>query len=380
MIQLPTSLKQVSNLYVGLLSGTSVDGIDAALIHSDNNNITLMATHQLAYPTATQQILLQLLHGDDSVSFTTVATLDAELGNHFAQACLELLDNANVATKDVMAIGCHGQTIRHCPNADIAYTLQIGDPNRIAEHTQITTVADFRRRDIAAGGQGAPLVPAFHQAVFADPTQPRVVANIGGIANIAVLTLNKPIIGFDTGPGNTLLDAWSQHKRRIAFDKNGSWAASGTCCDALLDKLLSLPFFCQQPPKSTGPELFNLTWLQTALADLANDHISISDADVQATLTELTAISLCNAAITHTNTAELILCGGGTHNRYLCERIQTHWPNRVCTSNDYGVAVDWVEAMAFAWLAQQTLQHQPGNVPNVTGATHPCVLGGIYPA
>ncbi|MCD6056320.1 MAG: anhydro-N-acetylmuramic acid kinase [Gammaproteobacteria bacterium] len=365
--------------YIGVLSGTSADGVDAALVSIGKRDIQLIETLELGYPDDLRKAILNLLHGQ-SAPFEEVAILDNKLGHHFARACLELMSKAKVKAQEIRAIGSHGQTVRHQPTGDITYTIQIADPNRIAELTGVTTVADFRRRDIAAGGQGAPLVPAFHYALFYTDEKPRVVANIGGIANVTLLIPQEPVIGFDTGPGNTLIDAWSNQKRHIPYDAGGKWASIGTCHQGLLEQLLTMPFFQEKPPKSTGPEMFNIAWLEETLKKVFNNNTVLSDEDIQATLTELTAQSLCQALLQQNvpKSSELILTGGGAHNAYLRERIAAHWQGTVCRSDAYGISPDWVEAMAFAWLAHQTLEHQPGNLPAVTGAKRPCILGGIY--
>jgi anhydro-N-acetylmuramic acid kinase len=277
----------------------------------------------------------------------------------------------------VRAIGCHGQTLRHRP-AD-GYTLQIGNAALLAEFTGIAVVADFRSRDIAAGGQGAPLVPAFHAQALRHPDIHRVIANIGGIANVTDLPVDGPVRGWDTGPGNLLLDAWIKRHRGAHYDRDGAWAAGGAVHPGLLAALAKHPYLQQPPPKSAGREQFNLDGLDVSLSSL---NEAIAPSDVQATLLEFTAMSLCEAVKRECGRAqELYVCGGGAHNGALMARITTHLPNvRVATTTALGIDPDWVEALAFAWLARQTLHHQPGNLPAVTGARGERILGAIYPA
>lgn len=304
-----------------------------------------------------------------------MAEADSELGFLFAQACLSLLKNANLPASAVRAIGSHGQTIQHQPNAKIPYTLQIGDPNIIAAKTGITTVADFRRRDIALGGQGAPLTPAFHHYVFADLHENNWVINIGGIANVSFLPANQdlPILGFDIGPGNTLLDSWCYKHRQQSYDANGLWAASGKIIPALLEKLLQDSYFHQSFPKSTGRDYFNLSWLNHFLED------AFAPQDVQATLLELTARTIFNAINSFNLKGSIWICGGGAENNTLLARLSDLCRGfKVATTEGKGLHPKWVEATAFAWLARQTLLGKPGNLPSVTGAHRLSVTGAIY--
>ncbi len=353
-------------LYIGLMSGTSLDGLDAALVAF--SPLRLVAAHREPYPKALREGLLALCHpGEDEIR--RLMAMDAALGRLSARAVSTLLEKAGVDGRKVRAIGSHGQTIRHLPRGDPPATLQIGDPNLIAELTGITTVADFRRRDLAAGGEGAPLVPAFHQAVF-----PRgsAVVNIGGMANVTCLL--QETLGFDTGPGNVLLDAWAMRHLRRPFDEGGRWAAGGEVCERLLQRCLEDPFFSEPPPKSTGRERFDLMWLLERL-----EGLDIPPRDVQATLAELTALSIAQA-LAPFPCREVFVCGGGVHNAHLMDRLAFHLaPRPVRSTAALGVDPDWVEAMAFAWLARETLNGRPGNLPRVTGASHPAVLGGIYP-
>jgi len=366
----------MAEYYVGLMSGTSLDGIDAALVDLCGRRPRLLHALTHPFPEDLRQRLAALcLPGEDEIE--RLGRADRDLGEEFAVALQRLLDASGVAAAEIRAIGSHGQTIRHRPAA--GFSLQIGDPNRIAQRTGITTVADFRRRDMAAGGQGAPLVPAFHAAVFRDATGNRVVLNLGGMANVTLLPADpaRPVLGFDTGPGNVLMDLWAQRHLGHPFDADGNWAASGSVDEALLSRFLDDPYFHLPPPKSTGREHFNLDWLAASLA--GSEH---SPADVQATLCELTAVSVAGAVRdTLADTDELLVCGGGAHNTYLLARLRARLaPVTVVTSDERGLPADWVEAVAFAWLARETLAGRPGNLPAVTGAGEAVVLGGVYPA
>ena len=366
------------SLYVGLISGTSVDCIDAALVDFANNEVKLVA--QLGYPIpddVRNDIRSLMLPGSNEID--RMGVLDQQLGHLFVDATNLLLQQSGVASSQVIAIGSHGQTIRHRPSGELraAFTLQIGDPNVIAELTGITTVADLRRRDMAAGGQGAPLVPAFHRAVFSHSTCHRVIVNIGGIGNITDIPISGPVRGFDTGPGNCLMDEWVQRHQTQTFDCDGQWAASGTTQPELLNQLLQHPYFAKPIPKSTGREEFHLPWLDKVLQTFA----TVEPADVQATLLELTAVSINRhiRQLTATDELEVYVCGGGAHNRQLMQRLaQLLAPSPVTSTGALGIEPDWVEAMAFAWLAKQTVNHQAGNVASVTGAGKEVILGGIY--
>ncbi|MEO6697233.1 MAG: anhydro-N-acetylmuramic acid kinase [Gammaproteobacteria bacterium] len=367
----------MSDLYIGLMSGTSMDAADAVLVDFGFNPPKLIATHRIPLAPELRSALLALcVPGPNEIE--RMAELDGRLGEIFAASALAVLKNANVKASDVHAIGSHGQTIRHQPTGPYPYSLQIGNPALIAQRTGITTVADFRRADIAAGGQGAPLVPAFHNAVFRSEEHDRVVVNIGGIANIAILPKDKnlSVTGFDTGPGNVLLDTWAERHLGKRMDEDGRFAASGHVCEGLLNTLLSDDYFALTPPKSTGREHFNIAWLDAAL----QAHTGTSAQDVQATLCELTTASIAQA-IQHyaPQTSEILICGGGAHNAHLMQRLRAHLKScSVESSEKHGINPDWVEAMAFAWLAKQRLEGKPGNLPTVTGAKRAVVLGGIY--
>ena len=368
----------MAELFVGLMSGTSLDGIDAVLVDFAEDPPRLIETLSHPLPDALRQQLATLCQpGDDEIE--RMGQADIALGELFADAVQQLLRQTDIPAAEIHAIGSHGQTIRHRPDA--GFTLQIGDPNHIAQRTGITTTADFRRRDMAAGGQGAPLVPAFHAALFRSPDITRVVLNLGGMANITLLPANpeQPVSGFDTGPGNVLMDLWARQHLGRPLDEGGAWAASGRVDEALLARCLSDSYFRQPPPKSTGREHFNADWLATQLGE--SEH-SPSAVDVQATLCELTAISVAEAVRqAGADIAELLVCGGGARNAHLLSRLRAHLePMDVIPSDARGLAADWVEAVAFAWLARETLAGRPGNLPAVTGASEAVVLGAIYPA
>lgn len=366
----------MSELFIGLISGTSMDAVDAVLVDFALEPLQIIATHNHPIPNELKQALIALsTSGADEIN--RAGQLDCQIGNLFAQATQTLLAKAKIPPHAVRAIGSHGQTIRHQPHLLHPFTLQIGDPNVISTTTGISTIADFRRRDIALGGQGAPLVPAFHEAIFRTPDKNRIILNIGGIANITCLPANlkHPVIGFDTGPGNTLLDAWIYRHSHQERDDNGNWGASGKINVTLLQQLLTDPYFALPPPKSTGREYFHLDWLNPYLSK------PLAPEDVQATLTELTAVSIADA-IKQFGLAdgEILICGGGVHNRYLLERLQQHCSNyQVGSTAGMNVDPDWVEATCFAWMGRQTLLGKPGNIPSVTGASKAGVLGAIYP-
>ena len=367
-----------TDYYIGLMSGTSMDAIDAVLVDFTNGTPTLIQTLSHPIPDELRSECHALCQpGDNEID--RMGKADSLLADEFADAALQLLSKTRITTDAITAIGSHGQTIRHRPVDNIPFTLQIGDANRIAEKTGITTVADFRRRDMAAGGQGAPLVPAFHAALLREAGHARVILNIGGIANITILPADPEVAvtGFDTGPGNVLMDIWVQKHTQEFFDENGQWAASGEVNKGLLNQLLSDEYFGLLPPKTTGRETFNLVWLEQQLSTYEKE---LTAEDIQATLCELTAISISLAIRNHCPDAEeVIVCGGGTRNGLLMQRLQAHLkPAEVKITDDFGLPADWVEATAFAWLARETLAHRPGNLPAVTGAHHPVILGGIY--
>lgn len=364
-------------LYIGLMSGTSADAIDAALVDLTSTPRLVASLTQPIPDELKQQIHAIALPGGNEID--RMGALDVELGKRFAACALDLIDKAGISKNDVIAIGSHGQTIRHRPpgSAEGTFTLQIGDPNLIAELTAITTVADFRRRDMAGGGQGAPLVPAFHRAIFHSSQVDKVIVNIGGMANITWLPSVGEVVGFDTGPGNVLMDIWIKEQLNQPYDKDGAWAASGQPIPELLSQMLAEPFFRQAFPKSTGREAFNYEWLKKHLTTLAYRPKA---EDVQASLLHLTAATIGDSIkAAGASAKEILVCGGGAFNQTLISVIQSLSPNcQVRTTAHYGVDPQWIEAMAFAWLAKQTMNRRPGNLCAVTGAKREVILGGIY--
>ena len=365
----------MTDYYIGLISGTSMDGIDAVLASFENESLQLHTTHAHAYPEELRRLLQDAISNPEACGLPRLGMLDRWTGECFRDAALAVIEKAAVDKRRVAAIGSHGQTLHHQPNSEHPFSLQVGDAATIAAGTGITTVADFRRADIAAGGQGAPLVPPFHEWLFRAHDAPSVVLNIGGIANITSLPAgDEPVIGFDTGPGNTLLDAWISAQRNLPYDDNGQWAASGKVIDALLNRLAADDYFSAAPPKSTGFEYFNLDWLN------AFDTEGHDPVDVQATLCELSAVTITAAIRKHAaTTREVHVCGGGVHNGDLLQRIRRDLPElRVSSTQEVGLDPDWIEAAAFAWLAMRTSNNQSGNLPSVTGASRKVVLGAIH--
>lgn len=369
------------DMYLGLISGTSADGIDAALLRFEPHP-QLIAARTWAYPADLRARLLALMHSQ-TLSVDEFGALDAEVGEAFAAAATRLIEAAGIERSGVRVIGSHGQTVRHRPGLAHPFSLQIGDPNRIAERSGICTVADFRRRDIAAGGQGAPLVCALHAALFADASEVRAVLNLGGIANYTLLVPGEPVRGFDTGPANCLMDAWAQRQLGQPCDEGGAFAAAGRVHAPLLEALLSDAYFARPLPKSTGREHFHLEWLDAQLVA----YPGLSAADVQATLLALSVRSVALALRTHApSCARVIACGGGVHNGALMRTLAFELasvlghPCLLETTAVHGLDPDFVEAAAFAWLARQTLSGLPGNCVDVTGAAGPRVLGAVYAA
>lgn len=360
------------------MSGTSIDAIDAAAVHFENNKAHVIGAVTHAIPESLKHAIRNLCQpGEDEIS--RMGQLDFELGHLFADATLELLHLTRLSASQISAIGSHGQTIRHLPSPPKPFTLQIGNPAIICERTNISTIADFRRADMAAGGQGAPLVPAFHHAIFYDEHVKRVILNIGGMANISIIEKDKVISGFDTGPGNILLNEWIQQHKNSSYDKNGEWSKNNSVNHPLLEKMLRDKYFSALPPKSTGREYFNLNWIRQHISDIKD-----SPGNIQSTLCELSAQSIVNAIQTYAKNCEQILvCGGGVHNDDLITRIKTHFDKQknveIHSTDKWGIDPDYVEAAAFAWLARQTLHNMPANAPDVTGAKHPVLLGAIYP-
>ncbi len=361
-------------LFIGLMSGTSLDGVDVVLVDFKKQLPQVIATHFLAYPADLRKQILDLQHPTAN-ELEVTCQLSNQLARLYATAVNQLLANNKVPPENITAIGCHGQTIRHRP--ELGFTLQIGNNALLAELTNITVVGDFRSRDIAAGGQGAPLVPAFHQAIFSHPQKNRMIVNIGGIANITFLAKTGEVLGFDSGPGNMLIDSWTKLRFGKDYDANGAWAATGIVLDSLLFDMLAEPYFALPPPKSTGRDLFNDNWLKQHLL-----YPHLRSQDVARTLVELTAQTIVNAIMkTCENADEVYLCGGGAHNDLLVERLISKLGNNIhlAITDAVGVGADWLEAVAFAWLAQQTIAGKTSNLPEVTGAKGARILGAVYP-
>ncbi len=367
-----------AQLYLGLISGTSADGIDAALVRFEPN-CELVFGRTYPWDADLRARLIALGQGGEATSLDDLGELDTILARSFADVATRAIEDAGIDPGEVRAIGSHGQTVRHRPESKAAFTWQMGDGNVIAERTGITTVADFRRRDVAAGGHGAPLMPAFHAARLRSESEDRAVLNLGGIGNFTLLPKSGggEVRGFDTGPANALMDAWCERHTGKPYDANGAFAASGKLDADLLARLLDDSWFALPPPKSTGREQFHLAWLESRLGEAP-----LRPADVQATLLELTAITVADALqATQAETARVLVCGGGVHNAALMARLAARMPGAIVESTSaHGLDPDYVEAMGFAWLAQETLAGRPGNLPGVTGARGLRVLGAIYPA
>ncbi|GGP18681.1 anhydro-N-acetylmuramic acid kinase [Silvimonas iriomotensis] len=360
--------------YIGLMTGTSLDGVDAALVDFAGEKPHLAASLSLPLPGPLRAQLMQLQsQSPDELHLAQLA--GNALADLYAEAVARLLVESDLAAGNIRAIGNHGQTVRHRP--ELGYTVQLGNNARLAELTGITVIGDFRSRDVAAGGQGAPLVPAFHQAIFGHTGEPCVVANIGGIANITILAADGEVTGFDTGPGNVLMDLWTLQHQGEHYDAGGKWAAQGHLQADLLQAMLSEPYFALLPPKSTGRDLFHGEWLQKHLGSARHEPVN-----VQATLNTLTARTIADAIRLHAPQAKAVyLCGGGAHNAHLQSQLQQWLPSQhVATTAALGVDPDWVEAYAFAWLAWRCVHRLPGNLPGVTGAHGPRILGAMWPA
>lgn len=366
----------LGELYLGLISGTSADGIDAALVAFDPHP-RLLGARTWPMADALRSDVLRLSQSDSSVNLDELGALDTALAIAFAAAAQQLLTETGISASAVRAIGSHGQTLRHRPTGDTPFTLQLGDGHVIAERTGITTVADFRRRDVAAGGQGAPLMPAFHAAVLGSAEESRAVLNLGGIANLTLLAPGRPVRGFDTGPANGLMDAWCARHRGEPFDRDGAFAAAGTVHPRLLERLLADPWLALPAPKSTGRDHYHLPWLAPFLVDLA-----CRPEDVQASLCAFTAHSIRDALQRELpDCHRLLVCGGGVHNRALMATLADVLPGVTVESTaGQGLDPDFVEAMGFAWLARERLAGRPGNLPEVTGARGLRLLGSVYPA
>jgi len=357
------------------MSGTSLDGIDTVLVEIEHKQVHLLDSNEYPIPNSLKQRLLSVCLGQ-STNLVDIGQMDHLLGKLYAQAVQALLNKTGYAAEQITAIGNHGQTVYHQPTGDTPFTTQLGDANIIAALTGIDTIADFRRKDIALGGQGAPLVPAFHQSIFGSTDSSVVVLNIGGIANISVLRPDQAVIGYDTGPGNMLMDAWCVKHRGKAYDRNAQFARLGKVNQELLAKLLNEPYLALSAPKSTGRELFNLPWLETILA-----KFTIKPEDVQRTLCEYTAMTIANEVSKFTvgRSPELLVCGGGAHNPLLMRCLTQQLPNwQVMLTDDKGVDSNNMEAMAFAWLAYRRIHNLPSNLPEVTGASKTVSLGVMY--
>ncbi|MFW5432321.1 MAG: anhydro-N-acetylmuramic acid kinase [Methylophilaceae bacterium] len=373
-------------LFIGVMSGSSLDGIDVALTelpvsNRPNSNCSdssckVIATHFQPYDISIKNSLLAL-HFPQESELESAALMANQLARLYAEAVNALLSKYNINPNQISAIGCHGQTVRHQPRYkdDVGYTIQLGNNALLAELTNITVVGDFRSRDIAAGGQGAPLVPAFHQAVFGRTDKNRAIVNIGGIANITYLAKTGEVLGFDSGPGNMLLDSWVKQNLGKDYDAHGEWASTGVVHESLLSAMLTEPYFSEAPPKSTGRDLFNDAWLKQYILPQNGQP-----QDVARTLVALTAHTINQAIKMHCPAVdEVYLCGGGAHNSLLVKDLNALLDTTVANTDVLGVGVDWVEAVAFAWLAKQTLENKPSNLPNVTGALAPRILGAIFP-
>lgn len=365
----------MAEFYLGLISGTSADGIDAALVRFAPS-IEVVASSVTPYPGDLRERLLALTAPNAAIPLDLLGALDVEVGECFAAAALELLDRSGIAASNVRAIGSHGQTIRHRPLGAYPFSMQIGDASVIAERTGICTVADFRRADVAAGGQGAPLAPALHAAIFKQ-FAPCAVLNLGGIANLSLISGDGHVLGFDTGPANCLLDAWHARHHGSACDRNGAWASSGTLNQPLLEAFVQDPYFTLEPPKSSGREYFNLAWVDGYLAGR-----DIDASNVQRTLLALSARTIVDALHRHApDTCQIFACGGGVHNTALMQALKAALaPAKFASTTAIGVDPDYVEAALLAWLAQERLAGRPGNLPSVTGARGPRLLGAIHDA
>lgn len=363
--------------YIGIMSGTSVDAVDTVLVAIADKRLELVATHTHAIPPALKARILDMASHYDT-SLLTLGALDRELGVLFAEAVNQLIEKNDIDRNTVRAIGSHGQTVCHRPDDAQPFTMQIGDANQIAALTGIDTVADFRRKDMALGGQGAPLVPAFHHTLFGNDHSATVVLNIGGIANITVLRPGEPVLGYDTGPGNMLMDAFHREQTGEHYDRDAQVAKSGETDDALLASLMAEPYLARPYPKSTGRELFNPAWLTDKL-----HNITIPAANIQRTLLEFTARTIAEQIETFRlgKAPQVLVCGGGSRNPLLMQRLAELLPGwQVDSTDSQGVSSEYMEAMAFAWLAHRFMERQSGNVPEVTGASRYAVLGALYPA
>ncbi|MFU0444578.1 anhydro-N-acetylmuramic acid kinase [Pseudocitrobacter faecalis] len=365
-----------SGRYIGVMSGTSLDGVDVVLAAIDESSVAQLASLSFPIPIELKEAVLAVCQGQQ-LTLSQFGQLDTRLGRLFADAVQALMTQEKLQPEDIVAVGCHGQTVWHEPTGTAPHTLQIGDNNIIAAQTGVTVVGDFRRRDMALGGQGAPLVPAFHHALLAHPTERRMILNIGGIANLSLLIPGQPVRGFDTGPGNMLMDTWIWRNQKKPYDKDAAWASEGKVLLPLLQEMLCDPYFAAPAPKSTGREYFNYGWIERVLGQFPG----LRPQDVQATLAELTATTISEQVLLSGGCDRLLVCGGGSRNPMVMTRLAGMLPGtEVAATDAYGISGDDMEALAFAWLAWRTLAGLPGNLPSVTGATHESVLGAIFPA
>ncbi|QKJ87063.1 Anhydro-N-acetylmuramic acid kinase [Paramixta manurensis] len=365
-----------SGRYIGVMSGTSLDGIDVVLAAIDENMVAQQASYCHPIPPDIRRDILAICQGQ-ALTLSQLGQLDTRLGKLFADAVLTLMKQQGLSAEEITAIGCHGQTVWHEPESEAPNTLQIGDNNQLVAATGVTVVGDFRRRDMALGGQGAPLVPAFHQALLMHPVERRMVLNIGGIANLSLLIPGMPVRGYDTGPGNMLMDAWIWRQRALPYDKDGEWAREGTVILPLLQQMLTDPWFARPAPKSTGREYFNLGWIEQQLSHFPG----VAPQDVQATLAELTATTIAEQVLLSGGCERLMVCGGGSRNPLVMARLAAQLAGtEVCSTDEAGLCGDDMEGLAFAWLAYRTLSGLAGNLPAVTGAREESVLGAIFPA
>jgi len=361
-------------LFIGMLSGTSRDGVDTVLVNFSHGKMEILHAVCTPYPTAIKATLDQLLETGAPPSKDVATLLDENLGRFFARTAQNLLRDTGMETHDIRAIGSHGQTVWHQPDGENPVSIQLGKPELISKGTSATVVADFRTADLEAGGQGAPLAPLLHQQIFQSKTENRAVLNLGGIANLTMLPASGGVSGFDCGPGNCLMDIWTQRHLQKDYDDGGKWASKGSVDDDLLKSLLNDPYLKLPPPKSTGLEYYNSSWLDNLLADSEFDL-----ADVQATLAEFTAISIADCLRDSAEPDRLLVCGGGTHNTYLMRRLAANLPDVIVESTSrYGVDPDWVEGLLFAWLARERLNESAQNTAPITGAAHPVLLGSIH--
>lgn len=360
----------MKELYIGVMSGTSLDGIDISLCEIDNNSCKLISKQEYAYDRALKEEVLHAINA--SITLKEIGILDHRLGKMFADAVNSFLTNNKIDSTKITAIGLHGQTLWHEPNGEYPFSMQLGDANIVAVQTNISVVADFRRKDIANGGQGAPFAPAFHKFIFGSQKHKAAVLNIGGMANITIL--DDTLMGFDTGVGNVLMDYWIDKHQNKPYDKDGEWAKSGEADELLVKVMLSHPYFAKKPPKSTGRELFNKKWLHNKLCKFP----VMKSEDVQATLLELTVLSAANE-VKKNSIEQVIVCGGGAENTYLMQRLQEELQGVVVSSsNEHGIDSDIMESMAFAWLAYKRIHKQSVELSSVTGAKKDSILGGIY--